>query len=346
MEKVNNDFCHNGIFSFPNMGPNWYEYKEIYQKYYRISTKSYRIVKHDCITKIISCLPRLSSNIKHTIQYHEADLSENKMYCYVNNENYDGIGNITIVLSTKHLFENSIINLIKKIRLITKKRTIVWCNIGLMIMHKLNLIKLSETHYEKDKLWYYEISIEFNTTEDWMLATDKSIEIVLFFVDEHLLQSVHVIVNHILLNEKINLFTKMFENLTFNNYFVDFVPSDVLGICDCPSDSIQMGIKIYSPPMGLFIYSMDRNSMVVVVNNRITEIQQKEILKLGQNIYYIPLTIGRGMEEEVMKIKKCCWNYSETKILLQINNVRNNQSLLFLSPLCYHKTIYSTSLLR
>ena len=169
MEKLNYDFCHNGIFSLPTL--EHIQYKEIYKKYYQLNIQSYHIVKHACNDRIYHHLPipKLSSNIDRNSKSYKCIRKEQQEYFYeIDNKDYDGIENIKLILITEHLLEDPVINLIRTIQIRIDRLNIAWDNVGLKIMHKLKRINLSETCYPKDKLQYYEIKINFNTKENWL----------------------------------------------------------------------------------------------------------------------------------------------------------------------------------
>ena len=190
MKIFNHDFCYNGIFSLPTMEQNLCDYKQIYKKYYCMTIRKNLLFKHDYTPKNISCLSQLSPNIKYTAKYYPADIYRGcELYCQASNENYDGIRNIKILLFVKRPFDESLIKLIKMVRISIGKRYIALYNIGLMIMRKLNIIELSETCHETNNLCH-EINIQLNTKEHLMFTmNNKSIEIEILFMDDNLLQS-------------------------------------------------------------------------------------------------------------------------------------------------------------
>lgn len=216
------------------------------------------------------------------------------MCCQINNANYNGIGNIKILLSVKYPLEDSVINLISAIHFIIGERKIKLTKIGLRIVQKLNIIELSEIFYEKDNMSHYEINIQFNTVEYWIPTINK----ILF-------QNAYIVMEHILLDVNNDSLIKIFERSAFNNYFIYFNASFIENI-SYGDNFVQVDIIIHNPPIGLFIYLRKRgevcaetfefDSMLVTINNLVTEVQQKEILKFELGIYYIPQALGKNMD--------------------------------------------------
>lgn len=196
MEKLNHDFCYNKILSIPILNPKQYKnvYKNVYKKYYYLHTKCNNILEHNCTHEIPSYLPipKLSPNIGYHTQYYDTDFCDSQKQCInltVNKNHYIGIGNIKLSLFTKYL-----LNVSAK----TEGQYIAWYNIGLMIMQKFNRIELSETHYEKNKLWCYEIKIQFNTVEHWIPTLEnKRIFIEVYFAKKHPFQNIGITIPHI-----------------------------------------------------------------------------------------------------------------------------------------------------
>lgn len=344
MKIFNHDFCYNGIFSLPTMEQNLCDYKQIYKKYYCMTIRKNLLFKHDYTPKNISCLSQLSPNIKYTAKYYPADIYRGcELYCQASNENYDGIRNIKILLFAKRPFDESLIKLIKMVRISIGKRYIALYNIGLMIMRKLNIIELSETCHETNNLCH-EINIQLNTKEHLMFTmNNKSIEIEILFMDDNLLQSACVMIEHILLEEE--QLTKIYER---KNYFINFTQKVTYNMLDHSSSSVYTKIYLSVPPIGIFIYLMNKNyfhtkifefdNMMILIDKENVEIQRKEILNL-ENVYYIPLALEKNMEQRIMKIKECCWHNLFVEMVLQINNIKwdNETPWLVISPLCYHQ---------
>ena len=362
MEKLNHDFCYNKILSPPISNPK--QYKNIYKKYYYIHTKCNHILEHNCTHEISSYLPipKLFPNIGYHTQYYDADFNDLQKKCInlnVNQNHYIGIGNIKLLLFTKYLLNDSAKNLIKMIKLITEGQYISWYNIGLMIMQKFNRIELSETQYEKNKLWCYEIKIQFNTTEYWIpTLKNKQIIIKVNFAKDHPFQNIGIMIDHIYSNEKMYSFMAKFKYSEFINYVVNFAPSLswlTLYLVDHPHFT-HVPINIFSPLIGIFVFMLDDNkvctlpfefsSIGIRIDHEVIEIQQKEIFRLEPNMYYIPMTLWRIMEQKIMTTKKCCWHNFETSIMLQIKNIsydrkNDESSLIYYVPLCYIGTMYT-----
>ena len=273
MNKLNYDFCHNGIFSYQFL------YKKIYKKYYYINIQNYHTLERDCTKKISyhSQISKLPLDIKHVTQCYNTHQTKNGHLCRIHNSDYDGIGCIKLILFTEHLLKDSVINLINAIQLRSEGLYFACYNIGLMIMQKINKIELSEIHYEKDNLWCYEIEICFNKEEKWIPTLGaKMIKIKVNFINEHLLRKVCVVIDHISLNEStsmikcmdynhINLFIKKVGYLKFNDYIVNFAASTSERRTYCSNnyiDIIFMDKKIYSSLMvGIFIYLLEKNKI-------------------------------------------------------------------------------------
>ena len=116
-------------------------------------------------------IPKLSPDTNYITESHNIGVTVTNSYikCLVDNGNYIGIGNIKLLFFTKYPLEStSVINLIRKIKLRAEGFEIGWYKINLMIMQKLNRIRLSEIFYEVNKSWCYEINIHFNTVENWL----------------------------------------------------------------------------------------------------------------------------------------------------------------------------------
>lgn len=337
MEKIYHDFCPNENFLIPIPEQNYHEYKQIYKKYYQITSQNYHILEHNCTQKTLPHPP----NIRRTIKLHDVNLLSKYLYCRVDNEDYDGIGNIKILLFTEHLIENSILDLITAVLLNIEGQSITCSNMYLMIMEKLSMVKLSKKYCEKNNSWCYEINIQLNTLEKWIPSIHhKLMEIKMTFVDEHLFQNAHIIIEHISLDEKINPTNVLiFHSIEYwHNYL------------HC-KDPVRINMEILFPLVGMLIYlinlemncivSFEFDSMLITINYKVIEIQQREIFKLESNMYYVPLE--RIVQQKVKNINDCCWSHCKTKVVLQINNEnwKYEAFSLCVIPLCYNRILYS-----
>lgn len=121
-----------------------------------------------------SPIPKLSPETNYVTESHDICMYQNKYINHkIDNKNYIGIGDIKLLFFTKYPFESSVIDLIKVIRLTTEGFSIAWYKIGLIIMQKMDKIKLSETFYKVDKSWCHEIKINFNVVENWLPTLKK-----------------------------------------------------------------------------------------------------------------------------------------------------------------------------
>ena len=356
-QKLNNDFCHNGVFSLPTS--KQINYKELYKKYYRLHVISFYKYKHVCIDDIIIPylpIPKLSSKTNFVTKCHNTHRHRDpNIMCQFSNYNYIGIGNVKLLLFTKYPFESSAMNFIKEIRLHSEGLTMSWHKVGLIIMQKLNKIKISETFYEVDKLWCYELKIQFNATENWLRTWNyKIITIEVDFVKDHLFDDVCFKIDHIILDSEQDSFVKMFTDSVFSYCIVKFFLIDFIKISQSYYDIIIATIRIQQFPMGIFIFLMDENmerslpykfefhNIIVTMNNKIVEIQYSEILTLEENIYFVPMALDEIREQNLVNTKICCRNIVKT-IEIRINKMnwnKNNLSItsaqLCFLPLCYY----------
>lgn len=224
-------------------------------------------------------------------------------------------------------------------------------------MQKFNRIELTETHYEKNNLWCYEIIIQFNAIERWIpTLNNKMILMMIKFVDGHPLRKIRVEIDHILPNKKITLFVKKFKCSVFYNYVINFIPTQSLLVSHFIGDySASMCFSVNLPLIGIFIFVLDKNKVCTLalefsnieltINNKFVNVGQKEIFKLEPNIYYIPIVPWKIMEQKVITTNKCCWCNFRTHITLQIENINcdrknSESSKLCCTPICYHNIKY------
>lgn len=149
--KLIHDFG-NENFTIPEQ--NYKRYKEIYQKYYCIHIQYIKSTKYNCIHKPTHYLklPKIPSNIKCTTKYydHNFDTGTMTIQCSIDVKNCTGIKNIKLLLFTKHQITGAAINLIHNIKMFTEGLNISWKNMGIMVMEKMNVIKISEICHEKN----------------------------------------------------------------------------------------------------------------------------------------------------------------------------------------------------
>ena len=360
-QKLNNDFCHNGVFSLPTLAR--INYKELYKKYYHLHVISFYKCEHICIGDIIPYLsiPKLSPKTNFVTESHNTHrhMGQN-ILCRLFNDNYIGIGNVKLLFFSKYPLESSVMNLIKEIRLNSEGLMISWHKIGLIIMQKLNKIKISETFYEVDKLWCYELKIQFNATENWLHTWNyKMITIEVVFVKDYSFDDVRLKIDHIVFGAENDSLVKVFMNSIFSNYTVKFFSTKFKKISHSYYDSIIATIRIRQFPIGIFIFLMDENmertltyefefdNIIVTINKQIVEIQYSEILTLEQNIYFVPMALEEIREQNLVNTKNCCWSIEKT-IKIRINKMnwnKNNLSItsaqLCFSPLCYYYRMFN-----
>ena len=352
-KKLNTDFFNNGILSEQN------NYKELYKKYYWLYTNIFCIQNNTCPHDIHPYLPipKLSPDTNYITESHNTGVTVTNSYikCLADNGNYIGFGNIKLLFFTKYPLEStSVINLIRKIKLRAEGFEIGWYKINLMIMQKLNRIRLSEIFYEVNKSWCYEVNIHFNTVENWLPTLgNKNIVIEIYFWRKYLFDNVHLMIDHIT-SEK-SLFMKMFTDSTFCNHIIKFDSTYCATISHCNHDYIMI-LRFRQIPMGIFIYltnereihiqQFEFDNIMVTINEQTIKIQQKEIFTLETNVYYVPMALAN--------IKKCCWNNTiAIDIIICINNInwnKNNLSIrptsLCFSALCYYNRIFSKGVLQ
>lgn len=148
--------------------------------------------------------------------------------------------------------------------------------------------------------------------ENWLpTLKNKTTFIEVQFIEDHLVDHVHFLIDHIMLDAEKSSFVKMFMNSEFCSY--DFNPYQIKTVHENISTFGCVGnsIPIYKFPMGILIYLTD-NDMVqtypfgfskikMIVNEQNIEIQQKEIFVLEPNIYYIPLILEEMRNQNLMK---------------------------------------------
>lgn len=353
-----NKLTHEGKFTIPEQ--NYKKYKEIYQKYYCIQIQYNRSTKYNCIHKYVSFLklPKIPSGIKYTTKHYDNNFDFQKMsiYCFINVQNCVGIKNIKLLLFAKQQITGAAINLISSMRISTEGLNISWRNVGLLVMEKMNAIKISEIFYEENGMWHYEIKIQFNAKEKWLSTPrEKDSRFGVQFVNNPTLHDVHVDVKCILLeDEKIkSMIMDVPNNLLFYNYPMIFKQySMTLNNSDTKKLLIK-NLEIRFPLIGIFIYLRNFkntcmrpfkfDSIMVTIGICNITMQQQELLQLEPNIYYIPMILEQIDEKDLVK-HLCYCNNVVTRITLTIDSIDwgNNISVaLYFTPLCYERHVYS-----
>ena len=243
------------------------------------------------------------------------------LQCILDDKNCIRIKNITLSLFTKHQIIGKATNLIKEITFKTDGQFISWINLGLMIMQKLNVVKISEKSCENNGLWRYEIKIQFNIVEKWLSKNRKKklTSLQIDFVDDYLLYDVHIMMD--LMSSKDEKIKSIEERiLSFYDYSLDFSNQEIQKIQKNNGEMLFLHLHIYDPLVGIFIYAKDiKNihvkpfeftSMTVVLGEHSVSIHQEEIFQLESNIYFIPMILEKFKEEDL------------------VNNIRNIQSYL------------------
>lgn len=377
-EKLNHDFGNYGIFTISEQ--NYHMHKLIYKKYYSIYIQNTYNKKIICSNNTVSYLPipKISFDEYVTKEYNLYwDIQKMRIQCTIDSKNYAGIGNIKLQLVTNEQLICSAVDLIAVIQLITSTRKLTWDNMDLMIMQKLNLIKISETFCEKNDLWHYEIKLQFNAVENWFptfgnSAVDNAIGNTMTtkfntsFVPNILLCNVGVLVDHIPFdNEKINLFKEMCDNSTFYNCLINISQLHVVQIQISPtSERIDQNINIratrlfagivfylqdidhirFLPPNNIRTKPFTFDEIKITINEEIITMQQKEIFQLESGIYYVPMMLKSGKQilENMIIPVPTKWSYKS--ITLNITNIvwDNDGTPTFIRyvPLCYYHCMF------